>query len=694
MTVLTANGISQAFGPLDLFGGVSVSIPPGGRIGLVGPNGVGKTSLLLILAGQSSPTSGTVSYAKGIRIGFLPQEAEGAFKNVERSVRDEMLEAIGDVLDMEDRLRALEQQMEHQGDDEELLQRYGSLQERFEMRGGYEYEHRIGRVLAGLGFAEADADMPVAHLSGGQKTRALLAQLLLSQPDLLILDEPTNHLDIAALEWLEGLLSAWDGALLTVSHDRYFLDRVVDTVWEMRPSGIEVFRGNYTAYVQQRGDRWERRRKEFSALKERYEKEIDFIKRNIASQRTAMAQGKLARLGREVEAIHAGGVEAQRAIESKGWLQATANLDMRRPGSTVSEVERRVKELRLETEDPLAIQLQLHPRRRGGDFVLRTKRLKVGYPGKMLFESDDIELMRGERAALMGGNGTGKTTFLRTVLGDHPPLGGECRLGANLDVGYLAQAHDKLDPNRTVLEEMMDRGSFLTAEARSYLAQFLFRGDDVYKKIGALSGGERGRLALAILATEGSNTLLLDEPTNHLDIPSQEVLQMVLERFQGTILLVSHDRYLIDRLATQVWSLSDGRLTVHSGGYREYLAQSATVDEEPGGAEADGGGEGPVRKAAEQPRTVEGLSGDKRDSSTDEAAPRLSKNEQRRLAERRAALEVRIAAKESELSRLADDLQSASEDGEVDRVRRLSDAYEQLLLEIEDDYESWSALEG
>ena len=303
MSVLTATNVGQSFGAYDVFSGVSVSVPDGGKIGLVGPNGVGKTTLLMILAGLSQPETGQVHIPRNIRLGYLSQESADAFSGRTHTVYDEMLVVFSDLLKMGEQLQKLETEMSSSQAPEQLLEQYSALQERFEHAGGYDYEQQIKRVLTGLGFLEDTWQQPLDQLSGGQKTRALLARLLLEKPDLLILDEPTNHLDVAAIEWLEGTLRLWDGAVLLVSHDRYFLDRVVDNIWEMNPRGIDQYRGNYSAYLQQRGDRWELKNKQYDALQERLAKEMDFIRRNIAGQRTQMAQGKLSRLAREVEAL-------------------------------------------------------------------------------------------------------------------------------------------------------------------------------------------------------------------------------------------------------------------------------------------------------------------------------------------------------------------------------------------------------
>lgn len=570
MAILTFHNLRQSFADVDIFAGLAASVPHAARIGLVGPNGIGKTTLLRILAGRSLPSAGELHISKGLRIGYSQQEAMDAFSDQANTVYEEMLTIFAGLKDQEDALRSMEDSMSNGDLSETLLQQYGAAQEAFELAGGYDYEVRIQQVLDGLGLRRHHWQMPLTHCSGGQKTRALLARLLLEKPDLLILDEPTNHLDVAAIEWLENRLRTWDGAILIVSHDRYFLDKVADHIWEMSRNGIEIFRGNYSAYVVQREERWVRRDEEFNNAKERFLKDLDFVKRNIVrASSTSRAQGVLRRLIRSVKAMEAGGVAAL----SQSWLRFTAEG----PGISgekwnVSEVEQRIKALRNPNPSQATLKMRLEPSHRSGRIVLRTKDLLIGYPDAPLFQTEDVELLRKERAAFIGPNGTGKTTFLRTVLGQMEPLEGSILPGASLKTGYFAQAHDMLDPDKSVLDELLSYRYMPTSQARNYLARFLFRGDDVYKLNSSLSGGERGRLALAILALDDANFLLLDEPTNHLDIPAQEVLQDALQHFEGTALLVTHDRYLVDKLATQIWELRDGRLHIHHGDYRSYLA--------------------------------------------------------------------------------------------------------------------------
>ncbi len=672
MALLTASNVGQSFGDFDVFSGVTVSIPKGGKIGLVGPNGIGKTTLLLIMAGKQQPSSGSVHIARGTRVGYLSQESSEAFVGHENSVFEEMLTVFDPLRATEARLREMEAQMasdrEHS---DELMDAYSHLQIEYELAGGYEYETRIRQVLSGLGFQSDAWSQPLSQLSGGQKTRALLARLLLEAPDLLILDEPTNHLDVEAVQWLEGTLSTWPGAVLVVSHDRYFLDRFADTIWEMSRQGMETFRGNYSAYLQQRQDRWERRQREYDALQERIAKEMDFIRRNIAGQRTQMAWGKLSRLSREVEAIRVGGLGAIGDLESKGWSQVAAELDLRRPASTLAELQEAINALPAPTRPPV-VNVRLRSAYRSGNLILRASDLVVGYPGRPLFSVDALELWRQEIAALIGPNGTGKTTFLRTLLGQIEPLEGEIQLGASLKVGYFAQTQESLDPNQTVLDEFLRHKAMPISEARNILARYLFRGDDVYSKVGSLSGGQRARLALAILVLQEANFLLLDEPTNHLDIPSQEVLQAALEAFDGTVLLVSHDRYLVDRLASQVWELKPGdgrlRLEVFPGPYQEYLAARSAPAQ-------------PVAVAA----PVEQL-------AAANGGPRLSKNEQRRRAEALAAVEAEVAATEARASELAEAMQAAATAQDFTRLQQLNAEYEAAEARVVALLEQWEAL--
>ncbi len=636
MPVLTATRVAKSFGADDIFDDISVEIPHGAKIALVGPNGAGKTTLLRILIRADEPTKGSIQHARGLTIGYLPQRPELVG---ERTLWEEMLSAFEDLRRREADLAALAHQMgdTSRADADEIIERYGRLQEAFEQAGGYEYETRIRQVLQGLGFDSGDYGTPLEILSGGQKTRALLARLLLQSPDLLVLDEPTNHLDIAAVEWLESFLNNWKGALLCVSHDRYFMDHVVSTIWELDWGRLETYRGNYSHYVRQREERWASQWAEYEAQQEMIAKEEDYIRRNMAGQNTRQAKGRLRRLER-----------------------------LKRD------------ELITRPRDSRTLHLKLQTNIRSGDKVLMTKDLKIGYQDGegALFAVPNLTLYRGEVAAVIGPNGVGKTTFLKTILDQLPPLSGYTKLGASVKVGYFAQAHELLNPDNSILDELLIVKNLPISQARSYLGMFLFSGDDVFRPIRTLSGGERGRVALAKLALDGANFLLLDEPTNHLDIPAQEVLQAVLAEFTGTILLVSHDRYLIDALATQVWEIKPGQMTVFEGNYQEYVTAREAA-----------------RVAAREEKEARSAPPPKHATAA-AARPAGSKGilSAREREKRTAAIEEEIHRLEMQLVQLSGDLGEASEAGQVDRVRELGEAYTAAQSELDAKMQEWETL--
>lgn len=668
MAILTASQVSQSFGAVDIFSNISVSVPNDGKIGLVGPNGIGKTTLLLILAGLTSPSTGRVNLAKGKRLGYLPQEAAQAFAGQQHSVYEEMLAVFTELRQAEAKLRQMEEEMASGQAPETLIERYGIAQEQFELAGGYDYEIRIKRILQGLGFGEEDRHLKLNQLSGGQKTRVLLARLLLEKPELLILDEPTNHLDVQAIEWLEGTLNIWEGAILLVSHDRYFMDKVVNTIWEMGQQQIEVYRGNYSAYVQQREDRWTRRRQAFEVRRQYLEKELDYIRRNIAGQRTQMAKGKLSRLSRELEAIDKIGIEG---TKGKNWSQISDEIGgTSRRSMSVTEAAEAIRRLQMVDGNHPSFSISMKEKQRSGRIVLRTKDLTIGYAKKPLFTASALELHRQECAALIGPNGSGKTTFLKTILGQQEPVAGEYKLGASLAIGYFSQAHEQLNPKNRVLDELMGEFNMLLAEARKYLARYLFKGDDVYKPVSALSGGERGRLALAKLALTNANFLLLDEPTNHLDIPAQEILQRMLEQFDGTILLVTHDRYLVDRLASQLWLLQDGQLNLFKGTYQEYIQERELAQESLKQVQAK-------RREAEQQKTRKAKS---------------EANSSKKLSKRITQIELEITELEARLASLAEGLQRATSDEAFDKIQSLSLEYAVVEGQLEKHLEEWEKL--
>ena len=664
MSLITATSLSKSFGAEDIFREVSFSVAKGARLALVGPNGIGKTTLLRILVGLEEPSTGKVTRAKGLRLGYLPQEADF---QLEGTVWDACESVFADLIRRQAELQKLEAEMSHEASREQALDRYGKLQQDFENRGGYTYQNRIKQVLTGLGFAAEDFGLSLDHLSGGQRTRAFLARLLLSEPDILLLDEPTNHLDMAAVEWLEGQLSQWQGAAVIVSHDRYFLDHACNSLLEMALSGAELYRGNYTIYLQERENRWNHRVEVFESERGKLMKDLEYIKKNIAGQNVSQAKGKLRRLTRIVQAIEQVGMDA---VVSTNWSQL--DVDITTSPFSVDEAERRVRGLRPPVRTIPDLGLHLRSTRRSGDLVIRTRGLEVGYPGKLLFRSPDIELRRSDCAALIGPNGAGKSTLLKTVLGDLAPLAGEVVLGASLHIGYFAQAHEGLDPEKTVLEEVTAASpGMLPHQGRDYLGRYLFSGDDVFKRVSMLSGGERGRLALAKLALQDTNLLLLDEPTNHLDIPSQEVLQAVLDAYQGTILLVTHDRYLVDALASQIWEIDpdESHLTVFNGTYSQLKEER----EKQARAEAD-------RQAA-----AEGVR---------RALPRRTKDpgakEERRRIAQLQEIENAIAKLEQQLGDLATLLEHPPADPA--EVRRLGNEYTRLQDEMDSKLAEWEKL--
>lgn len=658
MSILTTENLSLSFGDFDLFQGISVNIANDSKIGLIGPNGVGKTSLLKIMAGITQPSSGSVHIARGRRLGYLRQEAVEAFAARQNTVYAEMLEVFSDLIEQQNRLHEMEDEMAAGRYSEDFLEKYGDLQHTFDQAGGYEYSVRIQRTLSGLGLGEEYWETPLSHLSGGQKTRALLARLLLEKPDLLMLDEPTNHLDTDAIEWLEQTLSRWEGAVLVASHDRFFLDNAVSTIWEMTPAGIETYSGNYTDYLLQRDEKWEFYERVFKEEKARLQKQADFVQRNWVRDSThARALGVLRRVSREIRAIETYGIMVLR--NGTKWSQL--GLRSERP-LDVTEAIRRVNALQMPGRPP-RIRPRLTPAHRSGNIILRIDEAEFGYPGTPLFTAREVELQRGECVALMGPNGCGKTTFLKTLLQELEPLQGRVSLGASLKIGYFAQAQDELNPENSVLEELLRHRGMPVGEARGYLAQYLFRGEDVFKPISALSGGERGRLALAILALDGANFLLLDEPTNHLDLPAQEVLQELLQDFPGTILLVSHDRFLVDRLATQIWTIHESELSIFAGNYRQYVLQRALPTAQ-------------IRQVILSPRPM----------------ARNNSRETIKQQQELSRLEDRIQQHELNMLQLNKALQHAGKDDAYDKIRRLSMQYAQAQEEMESLMEEWEAL--
>ena len=628
MALLSASGLAKYFGADEIFSDVSLTVNSGDRIALVGVNGCGKTTLLDIIAGVLEPDAGRVSHARDIRIGYLPQTPNF---DSEGTLWEAMVAVFADLQAQQETLHHLEAQMAStdEVERETAMSRYGKLLEAFEQAGGFTYEARIGQVLGGLGFQKDEFTIPLAYLSGGEKTRALLARLLLEEPDLLLMDEPTNHLDIEGIEWLEEQLKNWSGGIIVVAHDRAFLDTIADRVIEMEFGSVDTYRGNYTAYARQRADRRHQQRIAYETQKQEIAKTEDYIRRYMAGQRTAQAKGRLRRLNR-------------------------------------------VERLDHPTEQ-IHIHMDLQTTLRSGDLVLGLYDLKVGYDANNpLLTVEEAEIRRRHRVALVGPNGSGKTTLLRTILRRIRPLTGRVRIGAAVRVGYFAQIQEHLIAGKSVLDTLLDAGMVSIAETRNFMARYGFRGDDVFKDVGVLSGGERARVALAILTLEKANFLLLDEPTNHLDIPSQEVLQEVISNFNGTVLLVSHDRYLIREIATQVWAIGGGKLHIFTEGYTEYAAWHRDQRHSGGQAEDRRETEARMRREAERQAQRE--------------RERVLARQQRLLE----ALEAEIHALEGRMQELTTALDVAGRTQDVSRVSKLGTEYHQVEAELNQLLEEWA----
>ncbi len=634
MPLLQTVGLGKYFGAHEVLKDINVQIARGDRIGLVGANGSGKSTLLRILAGLEEPSAGQLHRARGLRVGYLPQEV--TLQSGDISLWEQVAAAFASLRHQGEALHQLEEALATVTDDTarlHLLARYGAAQAAFEGAGGYTWEQRVRRVLMGLGFCEDDYGRPLSQLSGGEQTRAHLARLLLDEPELLLLDEPTNHLDLTAVEWLEEHLLNWQGALVVVAHDRYFLDRVTTRIWELESGHLQGYRGNYSAYVNQRIERRLRQQRLFEQQQEYIARQQDFIRRTFANQRSRSAQDRRKRLER---------------LE-------------------------RVEQVR----DERHIKLRLTSDLRSGDLVLATHNIVVGYRlDEPLFACPDLEIYRGDRIALLGPNGAGKTTFLRTILGEIKPLQGQVRIGASVRIGYLAQAQAGLDMSSNVLQEVLSVKEMTLLEARTFLGRFLFSGDDVFKPIAALSGGERARVALARLVLQGANFLILDEPTNHLDIPSQEILQSVLVDFTGTILLVSHDRFFVDALASHIWALEDKELKVVPGNYATYLTmrQSGQAAEE----------------ESNKKRTSQAIRQDaRRAEASREKRPWNTYQRQRALQE----IQEAIQAVEARLAYLAQALEEASRAQAVERIATLGRDYQATEEKLASLFDRWAELE-
>jgi ATP-binding cassette, subfamily F, member 3 len=539
MILLQTNRIQKSFGSDIILSNINIEVQSNDRVALVGRNGSGKSTLLKMIAGEGSVDTGDIIFGKDVTVGYLEQNS--TLKS-SHSIYKELETVFSDLLIKEQRLRELELQMADSSltdpNSTKLLQDYDRLQETFSAEGGYTFHADINSVLHGLGFGDRDPNTPVDALSGGQKTRLALGKLLLKKPDLLILDEPTNHLDIETLTWLEGYLRHYPGAILVVSHDRYFLDRLVTKVYEISRGVSHKYTGNYSNYLQQKAADFERQMKLFEKQQKEIKSLEDFVQRNIARASTT-----------------------KRAQSRRKKLEKITVMD--RPAG-----------------DDATAGIRFDIKKQSGHDVLSVNDLTYGYDGKAIGQHLTFNLYREDSVALVGPNGIGKTTLLKTISQALPKLSGDVRLGANVTIGYFDQEQSGLTPNKTVLNELWDDYPLMDEQdIRTVLGSFLFTGDDVLKLVSSLSGGEKARLALAKLMMRRDNFLILDEPTNHLDLDSKEALEAALIDYPGTLLFVSHDRYFINRIATKVLELSSEGLTEYLGDYDYYVEKKAEQEE-------------------------------------------------------------------------------------------------------------------
>ena len=536
MIILQANKIERSFAGEVLFDNISLQVDERDRIALVGKNGAGKSTLLKILVGEEEPTSGEINKKRDLSLSYLAQDSRFESSN---TIYDEMLHVFDDLRKTEKTLRQMELEMgEKTGADlEKLMQDYDRLSEEFRQAGGFTYEADIRAILNGFKFDESMWQMKIEELSGGQNTRLALAKMLLEKPNLLVLDEPTNHLDIETIAWLENYLVNYSGALLIVSHDRYFLDKVATITLDLTKHSLDRYVGNYSSFVEQKEQKllteaknYEKQQKEIAALE-------DFVNRNLVRASTT-----------------------KRAQSRRKQLEKMERLDKPEAGSKSAH-------------------MTFHSGKTSGNVVLTVEEAAVGYDDQILSEPINLDIRKMNAVAIVGPNGIGKSTLIKSIVGQIPFIKGEARFGANVEVGYYDQTQSNLTPHNSVLDELWNDFKLTPeVEIRNRLGAFLFSGDDVKKTVGMLSGGERARLLLAKLSMENNNFLILDEPTNHLDIDSKEVLENALIDFDGTLLFVSHDRYFINRVATQVLELSEEGSTLYLGDYDYYLEKKAELE--------------------------------------------------------------------------------------------------------------------
>ncbi len=633
MILLSLQGVQKSFGTNEVLRDASFVLQEGQRMGLVGVNGCGKSTLMKIIAGVESLDGGTITMQKGLRLGYLAQQGEVAEG---RTVLEELESVFDPVVEMEKQLRRMEEQMAECGDDMTRLSRLGSqydaLTLEFERRNGYGWRSTVQGVLAGLGFRKEQQGQLASLLSGGERTRLCLGRMLLTEPDLLLLDEPTNHLDLKSIAWLEEYLRTYKGAVLLISHDRYFMDHVCDRICELLLGATECYDGNYTSYMAQRAERFEIRMKAW-----------ELQQKEIARQEAIIAR--------------------YRQFNREKSIKLAESREKR-----LEKVERLEK-----PQDESAIRFRFDTRRRTGDDVLMIEELSKGFNGRTLFEHVKLHLRAGDRVALIGDNGVGKSTLLKCIMGEQKPDTGTIRFGAGVDLGYYDQHQAHLHEEKTVLDEVWDDFVRMDqTEIRGALGLFLFTGDEVLMPVSTLSGGEKGRVALTKLMLRKDNVLLLDEPTNHLDMDSREVLEDALENFPGTILAISHDRYFINRFADKVCVLEAGGMKEYLGNYDDYF-EKINREQAPDSETA-----GMTRTAIEKEK-------------------RKSREEEKRLKERKLALanaEKAIAAAEDEAADIEARLADPATYADPDKAAALAKAYQAKKDEIDRLYAEWEAMEA
>ena len=530
MIIAQAQDLEQRFGGNTIFSNISFSVPDNARIGLVGPNGAGKTTLLKIMTGQQEPTSGQFTINKGLKVGYIAQENA---LDEDKTIWDEMLTVFDNLIEKNKRITKMQEQIAEHPEDEDLLKRYDQLAYDFEQEGGFTYQAEIKSILNGFNFKENTWQKVIGTLSGGEKTRLAFVKLLLQKPPVLLLDEPTNYLDLDTLDWLEAFLKNYQGAIITVSHDQYFLDHLANQIFELNFGKLTTFKGNYSQYVKERELMNNQQEAAYEKQQEKIKKEEEFIQKNLVrASTTKRAQSRRKALDK-----------MERIKPPKHKQKVRINFTSDRPS---------------------------------GKEVLIAKDLTIGYPDKTMVSDIDFQVNKNDRVAIIGPNGIGKSTLLKTIMKKLEPKDGSIKYGASLDIGYYDQELQSLDTSKAVLDTIWDRHKTMPEkDVRSILASFLFTAEDIDKTVGQLSGGQKARLTLTVLSLEKDNFLLMDEPTNHLDIEAKEVLEQALDTYDGTLLFVSHDRYFINELANKIISVRDGHAKIYNGNYSYYLDEKA-----------------------------------------------------------------------------------------------------------------------